>query len=1660
MSRTGKIANILSQAISGFDAVRAVTRIRERTSDLAALSDAEVRVANRRLIDSPKLPPTPEDKDVAFRLSGKKLDELDIEALGLAREAFMRFPPEGITVGTPPYDQQVLLAAHLMRGSLVQMDTGEGKTFGILIAALALLRRHRNVYIISANPYLAARDARSGAPLWTALGVSVGIALPQEYIASGWMSWDAKVVYTTANHLIFSQLSDDIRKDPRGRLVSAQAAILIDEVDAIILDQTQSLFRTTRTVSGAAKDWNLAIKLAKLLKPHHFTKRPFSSELRAYLTLEGQREIGRLSGSLMDEARHLTLYQDIELAYTGLFEAQENRDYLVVEQFVIAVDPVSGWKTFSNTPDWIAPLAYERRLRGGFSNQTLHFTYGMDVFMRFPHLAGASGTVVDEAIEYIMLLNLPAVAIPPRVPRQRGMQRDLNFGSFEAIQRYATNLMQTQASRRPMLIVTSTNAEAYHLSDSLRSSAPAGVSVRLAWQDSDTDQQAFEEAGRAGVVIVSTKQAGRGVDIQLDEEARKNGGSILLLIGHSVAVRHDRQLLGRVGRSGDPYLACFCNYPGDELLRHIPAARFLNISRSDHPLRSRNVERAIRSAQKRFRYVLLSEFARRTSESLVASETYDILRDWRHLAQEHTASGTLKKLFLENVAEFYLSIHLPSLKSSTIVSSELAGTAATKITRICHCPHIETSLSLKMIGQDGHKAHQILKTTMIEYLEQSVGQNESFRDSWTHPGLEESASAVLSLVRLAALRRRLNRLRQVSIERIGETPYLVTDWRPAPQQGQWGRFVSQDDSIELRLLIKQADHERRLRLTGIGTGTDITDGGDTGPGAIVELPSADGSVGSISAAVTGSATVIGGVDASSDLAAVKEGELSPADRRTSETTDVTHEASPVVIIGEPVTDADGTDAVSPPEAVDASGPAERRPPTPERVSAVSEPDFEVTSPSDLLNTLTTRLVSFRPGLDIAGKKEMEETARLIVRLEAHFASIASDFPEGMDKHKNILSRNPPAIVGETLSSVADFMMYSIDRLYSDLAQRHLQGFSYTSAFRDGMHDLSNSSQAAISERMIENLILGAEPLNLDSLFAAYETSVYDFRVSIPVELGGTGAPFAENEDPALPETRDELIKYFVAASETGPDKGRRLKPEELIPALDALLGDLPLAALSDPEGVAAALERWRVHPVRRRLYPWRRRRVDTVVRQFLVFLHDRGLAARAPSGVVQQSSIMYKRARSVLSGPRIQLSLVLFVAMVTMTLVLGRLKFTASPDFAGSRHIADQALTLGVWENGSLLGPAILATFGGAVIGWLLSGFSTDVGVYPIPRIGSVALLVYGSACLTIVSQDPEAHTGRSIGLFLLAVVVGLLFRNFVWTFQNTSRVQLVAAVVGVSLVLTLRSDVFGEVETFRLSVVAGAGFVLAIGRRWLAPGLPVTSMRPSKVSGPEYLDGNLKLPAQARWEEHFYALFIAIIIAELVQKIYDGHASRFTIAILYPALYLIWLYKISKSVSAVEYWSRALREANQAYRSVASHPDLISGLRRLRRQFVRREAVVFLTMVGIAIALVPSGRGGGLPSGPDGIYIAFIGFVAGEFLSSAVGTVHRLFSLEPDVAQSGGTDVLSSDVFADSQQLLRKFGQRISIVVGVVAVLKWFSDVAGIWQVIGNIYAFLQSLV
>ena len=141
-------------------------------------------------------------------------------SFALAREAARRH------VGMRHFHVQLLGGAAMMGGALAEMQTGEGKTLTALLPAVTAALMGRPVHVVTVNDYLARRDAEQLAPVYNALGLTVGLVEHGQQPQERQRAYASDVTYCTNKELVFDYLRDRLALGPR----RARARLLVDEI--------------------------------------------------------------------------------------------------------------------------------------------------------------------------------------------------------------------------------------------------------------------------------------------------------------------------------------------------------------------------------------------------------------------------------------------------------------------------------------------------------------------------------------------------------------------------------------------------------------------------------------------------------------------------------------------------------------------------------------------------------------------------------------------------------------------------------------------------------------------------------------------------------------------------------------------------------------------------------------------------------------------------------------------------------------------------------------------------------------------------------------------------------------------------------------------------------------------------------------------------------------------------------------------------------------------------------------------------------------------------------------------------------------------------------------------------------------------------------------
>lgn len=501
-----------------------------------------------------------------LRLSGFTLPLVG-ECFALVREAASR------VLGNRHYDTQLMAGWALLRGKLVEMATGEGKTFAATLPAATVAMAGYPVHVITVNDYLAERDAAEMGPLYNFLGLSAGAVIQGMQRADRRKIYARSIAYCTNKELAFDYLRDGValseRSSPlhmsirrlRGDPARETQLVLrglyfaiVDEADSVFIDEARTpLILSASTGSLDEKEHcERALEIAAGLT-HEIDYRIEWAERGVNLEDDGRAAIAaacRGLGGVWTSSR--AREELVTQALTAQLLFKRDQHYVVAEDKVQIVDESTG----RVMPDrsWERGLHQLIEVKEGCEPTERRETLGrltyQRLFRRYVLLSGMTGTAREVAREIRAVYGLDVVRVPLHRPsRRRHGPTLVCLSREEKWQLIADRVARLAQDGRPVLIGTRSVGASEEISAVLaeRSIAHALLNAK---QD-DIEAEIVAQAGQSSRVTVATNMAGRGTDIRLAEGVEPRGGLHVILTEFHESRRIDRQLFGRSARQGD-----------------------------------------------------------------------------------------------------------------------------------------------------------------------------------------------------------------------------------------------------------------------------------------------------------------------------------------------------------------------------------------------------------------------------------------------------------------------------------------------------------------------------------------------------------------------------------------------------------------------------------------------------------------------------------------------------------------------------------------------------------------------------------------------------------------------------------------------------------------------------------------------------------------------------------------------------------------------------------------------------------------------------------------------------------------------------------------------------------------------------------------------------
>jgi preprotein translocase subunit SecA len=591
-----------------------VKRMRKRARKINELSARYEKMSDKQLKEQTSV--------LKKRLEkGETLDNILNDAFAVVREAASR------TLKQRHFDVQLIGGMVLHEGNVSEMKTGEGKTLVATLPVYLNALEGKGVHVVTVNDYLAQRDAGWMAQVYSFLGLSVGVIIPDESFvydlefsnkehfdermqhlkpATRREAYEADITYGTNNEFGFDYLRDNMERDVSQLRQRDLHYAIVDEVDSILIDEARTPLIISAPATASAAAYQQFSKVVRSLKEtDHYEKD--EKRRSVILTDEGVELVEKILGikNLYATENLRTIYH-LEQALKAQVLFKRDKDYVVTKEGEIVI-----------VDDFTGRLLKGRRYNEGL-HQAIEAKEGVEVqeesmtlatisfqnlFRLYKKLGGMTGTAMTESEEFHQIYKINVVEIPPNRKIAREDLADKIYkteaGKFKAI---AKEVEESHKKGQPVLLGTVSIEKNERLSALLKK---AGVPHEiLNAKNNEKEAAIVAKAGEKGAVTLATNIAGRGTDIVLGKGVKELGGLFVLGTERHESRRIDNQLRGRAGRQGDPGKTQFYVSCEDDLMRIYGGDRIaslMNMLKVDEntPLESKRISKSLEGAQKK-----------------------------------------------------------------------------------------------------------------------------------------------------------------------------------------------------------------------------------------------------------------------------------------------------------------------------------------------------------------------------------------------------------------------------------------------------------------------------------------------------------------------------------------------------------------------------------------------------------------------------------------------------------------------------------------------------------------------------------------------------------------------------------------------------------------------------------------------------------------------------------------------------------------------------------------------------------------------------------------------------------------------------------------------------------------------------------------------------
>lgn len=450
----------------------------------------------------------------------KALDDILPEAFAACREASWR------QLKMRHFDVQLIGGMVQHDGRISELRTGEGKTLTSTLATYLNAITGKGVHVVTANDYLVKRDAIWMAPLYDALGMTVGILQghsPETGEGGGTFVYDPEytnpqedglddrfkfarqvydrrdayscdIVYATSAELGFDYLRDNMAPTSN-QIVQHRGHwfAIIDECDSNLIDEARTPLIISGTAEKSSDLYYVFARIMPMLERGEEKKDKYDTttdekdyvvdekQKTAHFSEQGlvnvEKQLRRMGFDVEDISalENVQYMQHANAALKAHAVFHRDRDYVVRQgkegkPEVCIVDEFTGRIMFGRR--WSDGLHQAVEAKEGIKieneQQTMATITIQNYFRLYAKLAGMTGTAKTEEDEFRKIYALDVVQVPTNKPMVRQDLADVIYKTEEAkLRGIALEILQIHCRKQPVLVGTRSIEMSERVSDFL-----------------------------------------------------------------------------------------------------------------------------------------------------------------------------------------------------------------------------------------------------------------------------------------------------------------------------------------------------------------------------------------------------------------------------------------------------------------------------------------------------------------------------------------------------------------------------------------------------------------------------------------------------------------------------------------------------------------------------------------------------------------------------------------------------------------------------------------------------------------------------------------------------------------------------------------------------------------------------------------------------------------------------------------------------------------------------------------------------------------------------------------------------------------------------------------------------------------------------------------